>query len=246
MYYKRKLILYNLCVHESKSLDGHCLLWNEIDGGRGSNIIGTALYLYLTLLPSTVKEVLLTSDSHGGQNRNQYVAAMLLFVVTTTQLQKITVNFYEPGHTHMECDSMHSAIETSKQTKKLFSMKDWEDVIINARTRDKNLKRHPYQYHRLTFESFYNLKGVNVIKNRAVNTNGEKVNWMKIKSLEFCKDENHLNFYKNDPTEEFKIIDIRGSRISRRNIHMKDSQFPTRLSKLYMNPIPITRRSMMN
>ena len=87
LYYKRKLTLYNLTVHKAVSLDGHCYVWTEVDGRKGANEIATALYLYLTSLPLTVLQVLLSSDSCNGQNRNQFVSSMLLYVVRTTSLE---------------------------------------------------------------------------------------------------------------------------------------------------------------
>ena len=40
---------------------------------------------------------------------------------------------------------MHSAIEGSKKSKaKLFSINDWEKVILKARRKDKNERLHPY------------------------------------------------------------------------------------------------------
>jgi len=65
-------------------------------------------------LPCTITQLSLYSDTCGRQNRNQNVAAMFLFAVNSTQLQTITHNFLESGHSYMECDSKHAAIETGK------------------------------------------------------------------------------------------------------------------------------------
>ena len=82
MYYKRKLCCYNFTVYEQAAPnDAHCYLWSEVDGKRGSNEIGSCLLKYLMTLPSTVEEVSMFSDTCGGQNRNQNVAAVLLYAV---------------------------------------------------------------------------------------------------------------------------------------------------------------------
>ena len=48
MYYKRKLCCYNFTVYEqAEPNDGHCYLWSEVDGRRGSNEIGSCLLQYL-------------------------------------------------------------------------------------------------------------------------------------------------------------------------------------------------------
>jgi len=69
---------------------------------------------YLQSLPKTVREIAMFSDMCGGQNRNQNIAAMLLYVFQSIDhINVIERKFLEKGHrpTYMECDSMHSAIE---------------------------------------------------------------------------------------------------------------------------------------
>jgi len=117
MYYKRKLCCYNLTIYEqAEPHDAHCYLWSEVDGRRGSNKIGTCLLQYLQNLPNHVQEVSMFSDTCGGQNRNQNITAILYYAVQTIQnLKSIEEKFLESGHTYMECDSMHSAIEFAKK-----------------------------------------------------------------------------------------------------------------------------------
>ena len=45
MYYSRKLYMNNLCVYSAAPPnDVVCYCWSEIEGGRGSNEIGTCLF----------------------------------------------------------------------------------------------------------------------------------------------------------------------------------------------------------
>ena len=104
MYHKRKLVVYNLTVYEYTSLNGHCYVWNEVNGNRGSCEIGIILLSYLRSLPNHITEVSLTSDSRGGQNRNQFIATAIFFAVIVLQIRTITFNFLEKGHTEMEWD----------------------------------------------------------------------------------------------------------------------------------------------
>ena len=102
MYYSRKLCVYNLCFYSSAPPnDAHCYCWSEVEGGRRSNEIGTCVLQWLRQLPPTVKEVSFYSDTCGGQNRNQNVAALLMYVVQKTQVETITHNFLESGHSYM-------------------------------------------------------------------------------------------------------------------------------------------------
>jgi len=82
IYYKRKLSCYNFTIYEqAEPNDAHCYLWSQVDGGRGSNEVGSCLLHYLQSLPTTVEEVSMFSDTCGGQNRNQNVVAVLMYAV---------------------------------------------------------------------------------------------------------------------------------------------------------------------
>lgn len=153
-YYSRKICVYNLTIYVGDGEEAHCFTWNELHGKRGSNEIGSILYKFLLSLPATVKEISLFCDTCGGQNRNQQVAAVLLHVLhVASNLVKIELKFLESGHTYMECDSMHSAIEVAKRHKTAFCMNDWAEIFKSARRKRTN----KYQVHMLTYNDFYNL-----------------------------------------------------------------------------------------
>ena len=117
MYYKRKLCCYNLTIYEqAPPNEAYCYLWSEVNGKRGSNEIGSCLFNYLKRLPNHISEISMFSDTCGGQNRNQNVCAILLHAVRTIDhIDVIEQKFLEKGHSYMECDSMHSAIERAKK-----------------------------------------------------------------------------------------------------------------------------------
>lgn len=136
LYYCRKLCVYNLCIYEAAlPNDAFCFAWSEVNGKRGSSEIGSILYHYLsTCVPSHVNEVCLYSDTCGGQNRNQYVAALLLFAVQNIpHIAKIEHKFLESGHSYMEVDSMHSSIESAKKNSEIYCMPDYMSIFKRAR-----------------------------------------------------------------------------------------------------------------
>ncbi|ESO98020.1 hypothetical protein LOTGIDRAFT_174457 [Lottia gigantea] len=66
LYYSRKLSLYNLCIYNAaKPNDAFCYCWNEVQAGRGSNEIGTAVYNWLSDLPSNIREAIKSSTNTG-------------------------------------------------------------------------------------------------------------------------------------------------------------------------------------
>ena len=203
LYYKRKLILHNCTVYED-SKRAFCFVWLETDGRRGSSEIGTILYCYLSGLPATVKEVILYSDNCTGQNRNQCITAVLLHAVQVLHIDVIELKFLVPGHTQMECDSMHSAIEHAQRYQKTYVPNDWLNVMKSAR------RRHPYQTEQLSFGDFYNLRALakDLLSNRKTNSSGKSVNWMEIRCIRVSKASPGVVFYKTDFSEpEYSLIE---------------------------------------
>ena len=202
MYYKRKICVYNFTIYEAISGIGHCYLWSELDGKRGSSEIGSCINHYLSSLPDSVKSISFYSDSCGGQNRNQYVASLLMHSVQSLPLEEVTLNFLEPGHTQMECDSMHAAIEHSKKNVSVYTLGEWCNIIRLAR------RHKPYIIHQLNFSSFYDLEKLKnqVMVNRNKNSSGETVNWLKIHSLKFCKDQPLSFLYSYDPIGDYQRV----------------------------------------
>jgi len=70
------------------------------------------------------------SDTCGGQNRNQNIAAVLLYAVQSIDhINVIEQKFLEKGHTYMECDSMHSAIEFAQKNSSALCVSAWKPYL---------------------------------------------------------------------------------------------------------------------
>ena len=199
IYYKRKLAVYNFTIFETASHQGYCYLWDETQGGRGSNEIGSSLMHYMKSLPQTVSYVSKFSDTCGGQNRNVYVASvMLLAVQNISNLQIIDMKFMESGHSYLEADSMHSTIEKAYRHKSVYTTREWEMLIGCARKQ----KPH-FVVHRRFHTDVHNLKTLaGFVKNRSRNRAGELVQWLKIKWMRFEKSRPYIIQYKYSITSE--------------------------------------------
>ena len=186
LYYARKLAVYNFTIYNQVSKDGYCMLWNETEGHRGANEIGSLIYLYLRdYLPADVKHVVITSDSMVSQNRNQYVTAILLVAAQILpHVESIEQKLMEPGHTEMEVDAMHATIDNARKHLKVNAPHEWPVVLRMAR------RRQPYEVRELQHGDFLDLHdlssavGTTNIKKDA---SGKSVNWMKIKSIRVKK-----------------------------------------------------------
>lgn len=216
LYYKRKLNVYNFTIFDAFNKDGHCYVWDECSGKKGSIEIGTCLLKYLFELPTTVHHVSSFSDTCGGQNRNKNVCAAMLYAVSKiTNLKIVDLKYMETGHSYLEADAMHATIERFRKHKKLYTTREWALLISSAR-----LNPCPYIVTTLNHSDFYDLNNLTskVIQNTTKGTvnnlqdrsNGpEKVQWLKIKWLRFEKSKPNIIQYKYNLNDtEFYEIDI--------------------------------------
>lgn len=204
-FYSRKLSSYNLTIYDQNTKHGECFFWEETEGKRGSDEIGTVLYKHLLSLPEEIKHVIYYSDTCGGQNRNRFVASILLHAVKTiANLQTIELKFLEPGHTQMEADSMHSAIERAKKGMKIFSPLEYPTIIKAAR------KKQPYEVHKLFHHDIFDLKH---LKNQTIQGKLNAVSWLKIKHLKFEKKKPCTIFVKTSHRSDSEFIQMEANAI---------------------------------
>lgn len=77
-YYKRQLWFYNLCVYNEAQKKATMYVWYESIGSKGSQEIASCLYRYfIDYVPQDTQNIILYSDSCGGQNRNIKMTLML-------------------------------------------------------------------------------------------------------------------------------------------------------------------------
>ena len=81
-------------------------------------------YDYVTSLPQNIKHLTLFSDSCFGQNKNQYTITALQQALHHSHLDTIEQKYLTPGHTEMEVDSIHSAIEYVQKISKIHVPND--------------------------------------------------------------------------------------------------------------------------
>lgn len=122
------------------------------------NEVCSVLYKYLLVVDEAgnTKDVALYCDSCSGQNKNRALMAMLaLFLNFTKNIKSIKITFLIPGHTYMQVDSVHGAIEVYTQKMLVWAPSEWPTVIRNSR-----VNPHPYEEITLTHKDFYDFKAI--------------------------------------------------------------------------------------
>lgn len=185
-------------------------LWDETQDGRGSCEVGTCLNLYINCVAggvSPIKHLTFCSDTCSGQKRNKFIAAALHYsLMNIPNVESANHKFFESGHSQMESDSIHSAIEQAKKKTKVFVPSQWETVVNFAR------KTNPYMVIPMKYSDFRDFMVLikNNYKNMKVGTNGKRAAWHQVKWIQVCKSSpDSILFNYNFNADNFIEVNIK-------------------------------------
>ena len=218
--------------------NGTCYVWDESQASRGACEIASCLVMYnnaVTRGPQ-IKEITYFSDTCGGQNRNQFVAASLLYSLNFSEtLQTINHKFFERGHSQMESDSIHSSIETAKKLTPVYVPSMWSTVISLAR------RCKPYIVIPVKYNDIYDFKEFAKLHcpNMKFTKNGKRVNWLKLKWIQIRRD-SPRSVFVNESFEENHFEEIRVQSSTRAK--GRPLQWPSKLSSLYKSKLCISEK----
>lgn len=151
LYYKTKLQVHNLCFKNFKNTAAFAYIWNESEGGVNAEEFASIWIIFLEneiipLLSSECNRIVIYTDGCGYQNRNAVLSNALLNFAVKHNVS-IEQKYLEVGHTQMEVDSMHAAIERNLKNKIVNVPADYINIIKNAR-------KEPYTVQYLTHDFF--------------------------------------------------------------------------------------------
>lgn len=204
IFYKRRYAVYNLTIFNVGTKDAACYMWHEAIAKRGSNEIASCLWNYLRNSADRTPQYFF-SDTCSGQNRNINVTTMFYFAVNNLNILEITQYFFEPGHSQMECDSVHAHIETKVKHINIFHPSGWYTAVQMASRKSK------YNVVEMEQSMFFNFSDIqkDYVKNKSKDINGEIIHWMKIKCIQYRKDSPGYIFFKYDIEEnDFKQFQV--------------------------------------
>lgn len=189
-----------------------CEVWVEGTAGRGSQEVGSALKKYILENCLNIEELILWSDSCGGQNRNIKIVLMMKHVLHShPTLKKITMRLLIPGHTFLPNDSEFGDVESHlKSHQRLYTDDDYINVMKTCR------KKSPFTVTKLVKEDFKSVVELESnIVNRKLDIEGNKVNWLKFREMGFEKDKPFALFFKTELNQDPREIDLSKRKVGR-------------------------------
>ncbi|KAK7102050.1 hypothetical protein V1264_020337 [Littorina saxatilis] len=150
-YYKSKLCCHNYTLYDLATRDVVCYYWHEGNGEVNSSNFASCLLDYLQNVQGSretpLRTIIMYSDGCGYQNRNVTLSNCLLHFAIRTGIE-VVQKYLEKGHTWMEVDSVHSAIERKLRDRQIYWPPEYVEVISSAR------QNAPYKVKSLDFTFF--------------------------------------------------------------------------------------------
>lgn len=212
VFYKKRYTVFNLTVYDIATKDCTCYLWHESDSKRGASEVSSAVYLSLRKKDEEgCVRADLFSDGCGGQNKNSIVASMLLYtVVHSTNLNEISLKYFESYHGQSEGDSAHSTINTAvKNAGNIYVPSQLVPIFKLAR------RNHPYEVVELQHSDFYNFKQLSkdlrILQVRESEGSYEKdVNWNNMMEIRVVKRSPSTIYFKTSHLQtSYKKIQLK-------------------------------------
>nr|CAH7738743.1 unnamed protein product [Callosobruchus chinensis]CAH7745920.1 unnamed protein product [Callosobruchus chinensis] len=152
IYFKQKLACHNFTIYSLADNKVVCYVWHEGEGGLDANCFASCLTDYLhTEIKEEEKQKtkIFYSDGCCAQNRN-YLLSNALFHYSKTNNVDIIQKYLIKGHSQMECDSVHSTIESAKKNKEIHSPSNYVHIIKQAR----KCPKEPYKVKYVDYSFF--------------------------------------------------------------------------------------------
>lgn len=231
-YYKKNLYVYNLGVHSFNIGTGFMYMYNETEGGRGSQDVASCVVKHLKEFAANHKHIILYSDSCTGQNRNIKMSLSLLKLVQDSNMAVDTIDlkFLVSGHSFLPNDADFGIIEKfSRKCPHIFSAQDWMKIAGEAKKKEPRFR--VIEMKREEFKSTKTLESA--IQNRKKTVTGYGFSWLNIRWLRFERASPISLQFKETLNEDiaFETVDlsksIRGRKISSLTIQ-QDQLYPSR------------------
>ena len=208
VYYKRQLWTYNLGIHSATTSVGYMYVWHEGQASRGSHEVGSCILKHFNITNPTSTRLVAYSDSCSGQNRNVYILALWLYIVSSDKYSFTTIDhkFMVVGHSYLPNDRDFGSIESSRlKAQHIYVPSDWADLIRKAR------RKNPFQVIEMSSDDFVSfIKLAKSFVNRKKDTVGRPVDWLSIRWIRVTKDKPLQYSFRNslNELEAWKVVKL--------------------------------------
>lgn len=228
IYYKTKLCVHNFTLYNLATKEVMCYWFDESNSTLEASVFASCIIDHLEkVLSRKLLPVILYSDGCCAQNRNATLSnALLRFSIEKNIV--ITQKYLEKGHTQMECDSVHSAIECKVKGQEIYLPQQYVTISKTARTDPM-----PYDATYLDYTFFTDFsKGLIYKSIRPGRKPGEPA-VTHLRMLEYRPD--GTIWFKTDFDNDLQLLPQRPAPI-------KGIESISQLPKLYNARTPITKR----
>lgn len=221
LYFKQKLKCHQFTVYNIANGDVLCYVWHEGEGGMDGNVFASCLIDFLKTEVELTTPIVFYSDGCSAQNRNVTIANSL-FQLAAKNNTEIYQKYLVKGHTQMECDSVHSAIERRKKDRELYVPCNFVKIIEESR------QKKPYKVKYLDHSFFKNYSDLKFFKSIRPGIKAGSPTVLQLRGLKYCADK---LMFKLSFDNEWEILPQR--------LNSKHS-IDTEVKELYLEEIPLT------
>lgn len=252
-YYLSKISVYPLPIHDLKDNSAHVLVWPEVEGGRDTDSIISALFYYFKKIMPTLEKfgpegfdtLKIWFDNCAGQNKAQFNVAFWYFLVHVSETFKtVEVYFLEHGHSFNACDRDMGLWELKiSKAGDVSSIQHLYRLLREARV-DKPFEVVELSHGDFTSWGDFTNKFFSVLN--APTTDGPRLKFKPTRIWRFTKDKPGIMQFKYTPFEKeiFKEAQILKStaRVRSMKAAANESSRLFLLSTPFPDRIPITKR----
>lgn len=186
-----------------------CTLYHEGIASRGSQEVGYCLLKHLREMNTDARQLILFSDSCGGQNRNINITCLLLNIVSRSEFSftQIDQKVMVPGHSYLPNDRDFGSVEATKlRAQHIYVPLHWYELVRKA------CHTNPFHVTEMDKSDFVSLQVLKkAIVNRKKNTARQPVELLKMRWIRVTKGK-PLQFsyrYSRNTLEVWKVVDLK-------------------------------------
>ena len=167
------------------------------------------MYAEISVIPSTVHIPGYSVLGHMRRRKSESVfLSVQKYALQKTHIQQLDHVYMESGHSQMECDSAHAAIESAVRNMDVYAPTDYYRAVSMAR------RSNPYHVVMMNQSDFMNFRPLAKHLIRNYNNNAE-VSWLKVKHFQYRKANPNCIYFKYDSNIDNDNFTGRASKTAR-------------------------------